>query len=67
MIIQLNPCVPLNTPKGPAMAHFLIDYGQEHDLFWVCFLDMNGECWTFNNKSIRLPFNYSLRGINDQD
>ena len=57
MIIQLSPTIPLTTPKGKAMAHFLIDYGQEHDLFWVCFQNDTGECWTWNNKHIRLQEN----------
>ena len=57
MIIQLSPCIPINTPKGPALAHFLIDYGMESDLYWVCFLDNSGECWTFSNKEIRAQKN----------
>ena len=31
-VTQLNPPIPLMTPKGRAMAHFLIDYGIENDL-----------------------------------
>lgn len=57
MIIQLSPTIPMLTPKGKAMAHFLIDYGQEHDLYWVCFQNDTGECWTWNNKHIRLQEN----------
>lgn len=53
MIIQLNPPIPVRTTKGPALAHFLIDDGIEHDLKWVCFQDKNGECWTFRNQDIR--------------
>lgn len=61
MIIQLNPTVPLITPKGKAFAHFLIDYGQEHDLLWVCFQNETGECWTWSNKEIRMQENVSVR------
>jgi hypothetical protein len=60
MIVQLNPCLPLNTPKGKGWAHFLIDYSQEHNLLWVVFLEDNGECWTFSNSEVRLEANYSL-------
>lgn len=60
MIKQLKPAIPLNTPKGSALAHFLIDYGQESDLYWVCFIDETGECWTFNNKDIRAQKNITL-------
>lgn len=60
MIIQLNPTIPLETPKGKAMAHFLIDYGEEHHLMWVCFQDDTGECWTWSNKDIRVQNNPTL-------
>lgn len=53
MIIRIEPPLPLQTPKGKAQAHFLIDYGFEHDLYWVCFQDDTGECWTWCNKDIR--------------
>jgi hypothetical protein len=57
MITQLNPCIPLQTPKGSGLAHFLIDQGPEHDLQWTVFLDSNGECWTFRNREIRAQKN----------
>ncbi len=57
MIIQLNPPIPITTPKGKGIAHFLIDYGPEHHLNWVVMLDLNGECWTFQNPEIRAQRN----------
>lgn len=57
MILQLNPPLPLHTLKGDAVAHFLIDYGLEHDLMWVCFMDESGECWTFNNREVQAMMN----------
>ena len=57
MISQLNPPIPVITTKGRALAHFLIDHGPEHHLQWVCFLDKNGECWTFQNPEIRAQKN----------
>jgi hypothetical protein len=59
-LLQLNPPIPLNTPKGPALAHVLIDYGPEHNLLWVCFNDDTGECWTWPNSKIRAQKNISL-------
>lgn len=56
-MIQLNNPLPVITPKGPAIAHFLIDDGLEHDLKWVCFQDHTGECWTWSNKDIRAQKN----------
>lgn len=53
MLLQLNPTIPVMSPKGKGLAHALIDYGAEHDLLWVVFQDETGECWTWNNKEIR--------------
>ena len=60
MIVQLNPPIPLETPKGKGFAHFLLDYSQEHDLCWVTFLDESGECWTFRNSEIRIQHNITM-------
>lgn len=57
MILQLNPPIPVTTPKGKALAHLLIDEGTEFHLKWVCFLDNNGECWTFQNPEVRAQKN----------
>ena len=59
-IVQLNPPLPLNTPRGSALAHFIIDYGPEHDLMWTVFLDDSGECWTFTNQKIRATRNETM-------
>lgn len=61
MLIQLNPSVPLESPKGKCNAFFLIDLGEEHSLMWVTFLEESGECWTFRNEEIRLQKNYTMR------
>ncbi len=60
MLLQLNPPVPLLTPKGTGLAHFLVDYGPEFDLHWTVFLDDSGECWTFANREIRAQKNITL-------
>lgn len=58
-MIQLNPPLPIMTPKGKALAHVLIDYGPEHDLLWVCFQE-DGECWTWRNQDIRADNNVTF-------
>ena len=63
MMLQLSPPLPVQTPKGKAWAHVLIDYGPEADLLWVCFQDETGECWTWANKDIRLQENMRLNAI----
>lgn len=60
MILQLNPTIPLDTPKGPSHAHMVIDYSQEHSLLWVCFTDATGECWTWSNGEVRLRVNRTM-------
>jgi len=66
MFTQLNPPLPMETPKGRAWAHGVIDYGQEHDLLWVCFIDSTGECWTYKNNDIKIQKNMSIgRTYND--
>ena len=59
-ITQLNPPIPLMTPKGRAVAHFIIDYGVENDLMWVCFQDETGECWTWENSKMRARINETI-------
>ena len=60
MITQLNPPLPLDTSKGPGMAHFVIDYGPEADLLWVVFMDKDGACWSVPNPEVRMHFNWSM-------
>jgi len=61
MILQLNPPIPLITPKGKGFAHLVIDYSQEYDLIWVVFLDDSGECWSYSNKEVKIVYNETLR------
>lgn len=60
MITQLNPPLPLHTPKGDGLAHFVIDYGPETDLLWVVFMDKDGACWSVANPDVRMRFNWSM-------
>lgn len=64
MITQLDPPIPLATPKGNGWAFFLIERSQEHHIEWVVFLDSNGECWTFQNPEIRIQTNYTMNRRN---
>ena len=63
MTTQLNPPIPVSTPKGNALAHMVIDYGPEHNLIWVCFIDATGECWSYDNKYIRAQTNITMGRI----
>ena len=59
MLTQLQPPIPLQTPKGKAWAIAMIDYGPQWDLQWVTFIHATGECWTFRNQEIRQGQNYT--------
>lgn len=63
MIIQLHTPIPLETPKGAAFAHLVVDYGQETHLHWVCFINATGECWTFQNPDVRIESNITMNRI----
>ncbi len=66
MIHQLNPPLPVITPKGKAFAHILLDYSQEHDLIFTCFQDDTGECWSWSSKEVRLQTNITLGRTGEQ-
>ena len=59
-MLQLNPPIPMCTPKGEGFAHFLIDYGPESDLYWTVFITETGEIWTYANKYVRASKNITL-------
>lgn len=60
MMLQLDPPIPVETPRGNGMCHVLIDNGTEHDLQWVCFIDKTRECWTFRNRDVRAQENVTM-------
>lgn len=53
-LTRLDPPIPLTTPLGDAVAHFVIDDGRDEPLRWVTFVNASGECWTFRNQEVRL-------------
>jgi len=56
-LTQLNPPLPMLTPKGVGVAHFVIDNGIEHHLVWVVAMDEGGEIWSIENPHVRLTAN----------
>jgi hypothetical protein len=60
VILQIDPPLFLETPRGRSVAHFLIDYGIENHLYWVTFIQETGECWTFSNPEIRIENNLTI-------
>ncbi len=63
-MLQLNPPIPMNTPKGEGFAHILIDYGPESDLYWTVLITETGEIWTYANRYVRASKNITLGRTN---
>lgn len=60
MILQLDPPLPVVTPKGAGLAHLVIDYGAEAHLVWVVFLDEGGACWSVPNPEVKMAGNWTM-------
>lgn len=60
MITQLNPSIPVYTPKGEGYAVMVTDYSSEHNRLWTVILDKDGEVWDFPQSEIRGCWNYSM-------
>lgn len=67
MILQLNPTIWLDTPKGRGLCHFLIDYGEEHDLLWVVADDQTGEIWAWPNPQVKMIPNTSMQAPRNKE
>jgi hypothetical protein len=65
-MLQLNPPLPMNTPKGEGFAHILIDYGPESDLYWTVIITQSGEIWTFSNREVRAAKNITLGRVSPE-
>lgn len=63
-MMQLNPPIPMNTPKGEGFAHILIDCGPESDLYWTVFITETGEVWTYANRHVRASKNITIGRTN---
>jgi hypothetical protein len=59
-MLQLNPPIPLSTPKGDGLAWAVIDYGTEFNLMWVVAIDETREIWTFQNYDVRAMKNITM-------
>jgi hypothetical protein len=57
---QLDPYLPLQTPKGSGYAVAVLDYSQEHHILWLVVDDATGEIWAWPNPQVRAQRNISL-------
>jgi hypothetical protein len=62
-MLQLNPPIPMQTPRGEGIAVMVIDYGPDFDLWWTVIIGKGehaGEIWTYPNPQVRGVENISL-------
>ena len=59
-MLQLNPPLPLITPRGKGMAVLVNDRGTENHLEWTVLQD-DGEVWTWRNTDVRAQENITGR------
>lgn len=64
-IIQLNPMVPISTPKGDGLAHFYIWVSEEQNDLWVVCINATGEFWTYPTPKVRGTKNITYGRIVD--
>ena len=63
MILQLNPCILVETPLGTGQALFIIDYGMHQNTCWIVALQKDGVIKHFDCNDIILSTNYTY-GVN---
>ena len=62
-MLQLDPPIPMRTPKGEGLATLVIDYGPDFDLWWTVIVSKGehaGEIWTYPNHQVRGVENVTL-------
>ena len=61
MILQLNPMIPMHViGKGDGYAFAMIDYSQEHHIYYTVAITATGEVWTVDNTQVRFQKNITL-------
>jgi hypothetical protein len=57
---QLDPMLPLDTPKGSGFAFWRTDYSQEHDTLYSVIITATREIWDFPQPLVRGVKNISM-------
>lgn len=57
---QLDPMLPLDTPKGEGFAFWRTDYSQEHDVLYSVIITATREIWDFPQPLVRGVKNISM-------
>jgi len=60
VIHEIAQAIWLDTPKGLALAKFLVDRGIDSDNEWICIINETGEIWSFDNSDVRVTKSLTL-------
>lgn len=60
MIHEISQVIWLDTPKGLALAKFVIDRGIDSDLEWVTVLNETGQVLSFDNSEVLVCKSFTL-------
>lgn len=60
VIHEIRQVIWLDTPKGQALAKFLVDRGVDSDNEWICIVNETGEIWSFDNSDVLVCKSYTL-------
>lgn len=52
--VQLEPTILVEVvDHGPGEAYMMLDYGPDKDLYWVVFMDKDGQSLVVKNSSLK--------------
>jgi hypothetical protein len=66
-MLQLNPSIPVDTPKGSGLALLVTWLSEEHHLIWTVCIDSTGELWSYENPFIRGTKNITFGRITNSE
>lgn len=60
MIHEIKQVIWLDTPKGQALAKFIVDRGVDSDLEWITVLQETGQVLSFDNSEVLVCKSFTL-------
>lgn len=60
MIHEIRQVIWLDTPKGQALAKFIVDRGIDSDLEWITVLQETGQVLSFDNSEVLVCKSFTL-------
>lgn len=60
MIHEIKQVIWLDTPKGQALAKFIVDRGVDSDLEWITVLQDTGQVLSFDNSEVLVCKSFTL-------